>query len=75
MIQITPQMRILVAVESVDFRKGIATADDLLRSCGQLQQTIQARLNFQDHISAPRFDEWGITHELEGVAQPLLSMQ
>ncbi len=30
MIQITPQMRVLVAVESVDFRKGI---DGLVRLC------------------------------------------
>jgi transposase len=30
MIQITPQMRILLAVEAVDFRKGI---DGLARSC------------------------------------------
>ncbi len=30
MIQITPQMRVLVAVEPVDFRKGI---DGLARSC------------------------------------------
>jgi hypothetical protein len=30
MIQITPQMRILVAVEAVDFRKGI---DGLARVC------------------------------------------
>ncbi|MEW6441854.1 MAG: IS66 family insertion sequence element accessory protein TnpB [bacterium] len=32
MIQITPQMRILVAVEPVDFRKGI---DGLARVCRQ----------------------------------------
>ncbi len=30
MIQITPQMRILVAVESVDFRKGIDSLAELL---------------------------------------------
>ena len=35
MIQITPQMRILVAVEPVDFRRGI---DGLARLC---QQTLQ----------------------------------
>ncbi len=29
MIQITPQMRILVAVESVDFRKGIDSLAEL----------------------------------------------
>ncbi len=32
MIQITPQMRILVAVESVDFRKGIDSLAELCRS-------------------------------------------
>ena len=32
MIQITPQMRILVAVQAVDFRKGI---DGLARVCRQ----------------------------------------
>ena len=31
MIQITPQMRILVAVESVDFRKGIDSLAELCR--------------------------------------------
>ena len=31
MIQITPQMRILVAVESVDFRKGIDSLTELCR--------------------------------------------
>lgn len=36
MIQITPQMRILVAVESVDFRKGI---DGLAALCRQTLQT------------------------------------
>ena len=36
MIQITPQMRILVAVEAVDFRKGI---DSLARLC---QEQLQA---------------------------------
>ena len=35
MIQITPQMRILVAVEPVDFRKGI---DGLARVCRQVLQ-------------------------------------
>ena len=30
MIQITPQMRVLVAIEAVDFRKGI---DSLARLC------------------------------------------
>lgn len=39
MIQITPQMRILVAVEAVDFRKGI---DSLARLC-------------QDHLQADPF--------------------
>ena len=33
MIQITPQMRILLAVEAVDFRKGI---DGLARSCREV---------------------------------------
>jgi hypothetical protein len=33
MIQITPQMRILVAVEAVDFRQGI---DGLSRVCRQV---------------------------------------
>jgi hypothetical protein len=32
MIQITPQMRILVAVESVDFRKGIDSLAELCRA-------------------------------------------
>ena len=32
MIQITPQMRILVAVESVDFRKGIDSLAELCRN-------------------------------------------
>ena len=36
MIQITPQMRILVAVEAVDFRKGI---DALVRVCQERLQT------------------------------------
>jgi transposase len=36
MIQITPQMRILVAVEPVDFRKGI---DALARVCRQVLQS------------------------------------
>ena len=36
MIQITPQMRILVAVEPVDFRKGI---DGLARVCRQVLQS------------------------------------
>jgi transposase len=36
MIQITPQMRILVAVEPVDFRKGI---DGLVQVCRQRLQT------------------------------------
>jgi len=36
MIQITPQMRILVAVEPVDFRKGI---DGLARRCRQVLQS------------------------------------
>ena len=36
MIQITPQMRILVAVEPVDFRKGI---DALARVCRQALQS------------------------------------
>ena len=35
MIQITPQMRILLAVEAVDFRKGI---DGLARSCREVLQ-------------------------------------
>ena len=35
MIQITPQMRILVAVEPVDFRKGI---DGLVRLCRERLQ-------------------------------------
>ena len=39
MIQITPQMRVLVAVEAVDFRKGI---DSLARVC-------------QDHLHADPF--------------------
>ena len=38
MIQITPQMRILVAIEAVDGRKGI---DSLARLC---QEKLQARL-------------------------------
>ena len=33
MIQITPQMRILVGVEAVDFRKGI---DGLARACREV---------------------------------------
>jgi transposase len=33
MIQITPQMRIMLAVEAVDFRKGI---DGLARSCREI---------------------------------------
>ncbi|MEW5803213.1 MAG: IS66 family insertion sequence element accessory protein TnpB [bacterium] len=33
MIQLTPQMRILVAVEAVDFRRGI---DGLARVCRQV---------------------------------------
>lgn len=36
MIQITPQMRILVAVDPVDFRKGI---DGLARQCRQVLQS------------------------------------
>jgi transposase len=36
MIQLTPQMRILVAVEAVDFRSGI---DGLARICKQQLQT------------------------------------
>ena len=36
MIQITPQMRILVAVEAVDFRKGI---DGLARVCREELKT------------------------------------
>ena len=36
MIQITPQMRILVAVEPVDFRKGI---DGLVQVCRQQLHT------------------------------------
>lgn len=36
MIQITPQMRILVAVEPADFRKGI---DGLARLCRQALQS------------------------------------
>jgi transposase len=36
MIQITPQMRILLAVEPVDFRKGI---DGLVALCGQKLQS------------------------------------
>lgn len=36
MIQVTPQMRILLAVESVDFRKGI---DGLAALCRQVLQT------------------------------------
>jgi transposase len=32
MLQITPQMRILVAVEAVDFRKGIDSLAELCRS-------------------------------------------
>ena len=36
MIQITPQMRILVAVEPADFRKGI---DGLARQCRQALQS------------------------------------
>ncbi len=36
MIQITPQMRILVAVEPADFRKGI---DGLARLCRQVLQS------------------------------------
>jgi len=32
-IQITPQMRILVAIEAVDFRKGI---DSLARLCQEM---------------------------------------
>jgi transposase len=32
MLQITPQMRILVAVESVDFRKGIDSLAELCRA-------------------------------------------
>ena len=35
MIQVTPQMRILVAVEPVDFRQGI---DGLARVCQQVLQ-------------------------------------
>jgi transposase len=35
MIQVTPQMRILVAVEAVDFRKGI---DGLARLCREVLQ-------------------------------------
>jgi hypothetical protein len=35
MIQITPQMRILVAVEPVDFRRGI---DGLARQCKEILQ-------------------------------------
>jgi hypothetical protein len=31
MLQITPQMRILVAVEAVDFRKGMAVSRDLCK--------------------------------------------
>ena len=36
MIQVTPQMRILLAVEPVDFRKGI---DGLARLCREVLQT------------------------------------
>ena len=32
MLQITPQMRILVAVEAVDFRKGIDSLAELCRA-------------------------------------------
>lgn len=42
MIQITPQMRILVAVEAVDFRKGI---DSLARLC-------------QEKLAADPFSGW-----------------
>ena len=33
MIQVTPQMRIMIAVEAVDFRRGI---DGLSRACRQV---------------------------------------
>jgi hypothetical protein len=36
MIQVTPQMRILVAVEAVDFRKGI---DSLVQLCRDKLET------------------------------------
>jgi len=36
MIQVTPQMRIWVAIEAVDFRKGI---DSLVRVCQEKLQT------------------------------------
>ena len=40
MIQITPQMRILAAIEPVDFRKGI---DGLCRICRQVFRQEDAR--------------------------------
>ena len=52
MIQVTPQMRILLAVESVDFRKGIDGLAGVCRSvigadpflCGAVQYVTQAGL-------------------------------
>ena len=38
MIQITPQMRILVAVESVDFRKGIDSLAECMRLVNRSSQ-------------------------------------
>ena len=48
MIQITPQMRILVAIEVVDGRKGI---DSQARLCQESFQPLQ-----QGRITAPRCD-------------------
>ena len=72
MIQITPQMRVLVAIEPVDGRKGI---DSLARLC---QDKLQAdpfsgclfvfrsrrgtsiRILVYDSCEAPRYVEWNV---------------
>jgi transposase len=50
MIQITPQMRVLVAIEAVDFRNGV---DALARLC-------------QEHLRADRFSGWPFVFRSRG---------
>jgi hypothetical protein len=61
MIQITPQMRILVAVEAVDGRKGI---DSLARLCQERLQTygpVMEKLHAWLHAPNSRKRRWSPT--------------
>jgi hypothetical protein len=55
MIQITPQMRILVAKEPIDFRKGI---DGLCRICRTVMESDPGFWLCQKRLSKGRFQWW-----------------